>query len=146
MPKRQGATPGHWRSLDRHVLTLAFCFSAWSCASISSGLVYCRARPLWPPFLPAQGLAVEEGRWEAAALTPSPRQLSRSRRSHQRLQRPHPPLTKLRPIPYFPTVTGSKGHKRHHVTTQRTTNLCAGCRLPGIRPESRIWGRVHRME
>lgn len=34
--------------------TLAFCFSAWSWASISSGLVYCLARPLWPPFLPVQ--------------------------------------------------------------------------------------------
>lgn len=41
-------------STQRSKHTLAFCFSAWSWASISSGLVYCLARPLWPPFLPAQ--------------------------------------------------------------------------------------------
>lgn len=67
-PASLSATLGHWSGPKSRVLTLAFCFSAWSCASISSGLVYCRARPLWPPFLPAQGPEVYKGNRKAAPL------------------------------------------------------------------------------
>ena len=67
-PASLSATLGHWSGPKSRVLTLAVCFSAWSCASISSGLVYCRARPLWPPFLPAQGPEVYEGNRKAAPL------------------------------------------------------------------------------
>lgn len=41
-PASLGATLGHWSGPQSGILTLAFCFSAWSWASMSSGLVYCR--------------------------------------------------------------------------------------------------------
>lgn len=63
--QKQGTMQAHW---IRHVLTLAFCFSACSWASISSGLVYCLTRPLWPPFLPAQRSEVQEGEREGCML------------------------------------------------------------------------------
>lgn len=73
---RHHARPLEWT--DRHALTLAFCFSACSWASISSGLVYCLTRPLWPPFLPAQRTQVREGEregcpaWDKGDLTHPP--------------------------------------------------------------------------
>lgn len=70
--QKQGTTQAHW---IRHVLTLAFCFSACSWASISSGLVYCLTRPLWPPFLPAQRSEVQEGEREGCHFCTDPRRL-----------------------------------------------------------------------
>ena len=49
-PASLGATLGHWSGPKSLVLTRAFCFSAWSCASISSGLVYCRPGLCGLPF------------------------------------------------------------------------------------------------
>lgn len=105
------------------VLTLAFCFSAWSCASISSGLVYCRARPLWPPLSPCTRTGSLQRQQEGSSLIALNFRLCPAWGCSQQKLPTSLALTKTARPP-VPPLTCLKRDKRRHVILMQPQTAC----------------------